>query len=135
MPYQLNEPERRSVSELLPAQRYEHFIKRVVDWEEVWGLKGPDGWVLLGNQEGEEFAPFWPHPDYAKACVTERWAGTEPTCIELNVFRERWIPGLIRDGRKAAIFATSNSPGVVVDALDLEAAISEQIAEDYGDDD
>jgi hypothetical protein len=34
--------------------RYEHFVKRVADWEEVWGLASEGGWVMMGDSDGHQ---------------------------------------------------------------------------------
>ena len=41
--WDLSEQEFDAVSALPAGERYNHFVKRVVDWEWVWVLEGPDG--------------------------------------------------------------------------------------------
>ncbi len=132
MPYQISDKEFEAVSALTPESRLEHFIKRVADWEEVWSLKNSGGWVLKGTSDGKEVAPFWPHPQYAKACAIEGWVDCVPVEIELAAFLQRWIPGLSKDGRLVSVFATPYSSGVVVEAEILKKAIEEEIEANYG---
>lgn len=132
MPYRINRQEFESVSALAPANRFEHFVKRAADWEEVWSLKNGNGWVLLTTSAGKEVAPFWPHPDYAQACAVDEWADCAPALIELAAFLERWVPGLTRDGRSVSVFATPGSPGAVMAADALKAALQVEIETHYG---
>ena len=109
MPYRLTAKESEAVSALPPDERLRHLVKRVADWEEVWSLREPNGWALSRGASGEVAAPFWPHPDYAQRCAAGEWAGCEPQTIALDAFFERWLPGLARDGRVAAVFPTPES--------------------------
>ena len=44
------------VVSLPDQQRCEHFIAKVTDWEELWTLKVPDGFVLFGDDSGWQCA-------------------------------------------------------------------------------
>ena len=46
----INEKQIEAVISLPGHQRYEYFIKTVVDWESVWGLY-QDGWALASTNE------------------------------------------------------------------------------------
>ncbi|WP_236824386.1 DUF2750 domain-containing protein [Bacillus subtilis] len=41
----MNEKELEMTLKLDPDQRYRYFIKKVVDYEEVWSLSNDKGWV------------------------------------------------------------------------------------------
>src|SRR5688500_17655473 len=111
MTYRLAEREFSAISSLPAEQRYEHFVKRVADWQAVWGLKGARGWVSAGDTTGRECMPFWPHRRYAEALATGEWADSEPTEIALADFTEKWLPGMERDGLLVAVFPTPTMKG------------------------
>jgi hypothetical protein len=69
---QINQQEQASVLALAPEQRYEHFVKRVADWRELWVLLNKEGLCLLGDEEGHEILPVWPHEVYARVCACMR---------------------------------------------------------------
>jgi hypothetical protein len=129
MPYKINRQEFEAVSSLPPAERYEHFVKRVADWEEVWTLRSPDGFALADDGDGRELVPVWPHPDYAGACACGAWADYLPDMISPARFREKWLPGIERDARAVSVFPVPAGPGIVSEAprlaADLEAALSQ----------
>lgn len=112
----------------LPAQaRYEHFLKQVADWEAVWSLRTVEGWVLLGDQQGQGMVPVWPQERYAAACSVDNWEGAEPRSIPLAEWRETWTPGISRDGRLIAVFPTPDSKAAVVTAERLTADLDEEL--------
>jgi hypothetical protein len=115
----VNDQEFAHISALAAPHRYRYFVSQVADWEEVWSLRSPDGWVISGGDDGREYVPVWPHRRYAEACATGRWAGSEPTPIPLARWIEAWLPGIARDGRLVAVFPLPDgqSPCVTAERL------------------
>lgn len=134
MAYQLSKNEFESVSLLSIEERLAHFVKRVSDWEEVWSLRNSNGWVLSAADDGQEVAPFWPHPDYAMVCAQGEWVDCEPQAIDLASFINRWLPGLAKDKKAIAVFPTPDSSGVVIQPESLRQALIDECNECYGDD-
>lgn len=131
MSYLLRPQEMASVSGLPAEERLRHFIKRIADWEEVWSLRNQDGWVLSSTNGADEIAPFWSHPDYARACATGQWIDCEPAPITLEAFQQRWLPGMSKDHRSVAVFSTPHSAGLVLSAETLSQAIQAELDENY----
>jgi hypothetical protein len=86
-----------------------------------------DGWILLGDDEGHEAVPVWPHERYAAACASGDWVGSEPRPIPLAEWRTAWLPGIARDGRRLAVFPTPNDKGPVVTAERLQAGLDKEL--------
>jgi hypothetical protein len=112
----VNDKEFAAVSALPAPERYGHFVGQVADWQEVWSLRAPSGWMIVGDDEGRECVPVWPHKCYAEACATGEWEGFEAAAIPLSRWLEAWIPGISRDGRAVAVFPVSGGRGIVVTA-------------------
>ncbi|MDB4983053.1 MAG: hypothetical protein JWM82_3805 [Myxococcales bacterium] len=108
--------------------RYAHFISQVADWEYVWGLRGPDGWVTIADATEVPMFPVWPHEPYAKLLAAGLWANATPTSIEVHEWTMSFLPGLIEEGMKVAVFPTPAGKGVVVDASRLKADIEAELA-------
>lgn len=122
-------PEKLAAVEAMDgAARYDYFLRKVADFECVWGLFS-DGWASAASAEGRKLLPFWPEADFATACATGVWAAYQPKSISIGDFTSKWIPGMARDGLLVAVFPTAQSKGVFVEpswlGQDLEAALSE----------
>src|SRR5690242_1564773 len=111
MTWKLTQREFESVSRLPPLERFKHFVKRVADWGEVWCLRGQSGWTVMGDQDGKEYIPIWPHPKYAEACSNGEWEGRKPEPIQLRDWLDKWTPGLTQDQRFLTIFPTATDKG------------------------
>lgn len=93
--------------------RYEYFIKKVVDFEEVWGLYN-EGWASAQDDNGNMLIPFFPNKEYAEDCAKNEWEGFEATAIDLYKFIDEWLIGMKKDGVKPSIFPTEED-AVLVD--------------------
>jgi hypothetical protein len=127
MTWKINAKEISSVLALPAPRRFEYFVKRVADWREVWSLRNEDGWVLASDDSGCELVPVWPHSEYARACANNEWIGTEPYAIDLGAWLDKWTPGMVRDGRKVAVFPSPASKGVVVGPEHLADSIEDEL--------
>ena len=132
MTWKMHDKEFQTVLSLPPPQQYAYFVKRVADWGEVWSLFCQRGWVLAGDDEGNELVPVWPHERFAAACVTGAWSDALPRAIKLADWLERWTPGMIRDGRKVAVFPRPNGKGMPVAPERLKEDIESERARFVG---
>ncbi len=107
--------------------RYAYFIKRVADWEQVWGLRNADGWVLAAKDDGQQVALFWPFEAFAQRAAADQWPGTEPAPIPLEAFMERWLPGLAGDERLVCVLPGVDGRGPVVQPLTLKDDIQDEL--------
>lgn len=102
-----------NVLKLNNEKKYEYFIKKIADYEEVWALKDDDGWATLGDEDNV-FFPVWAKKDYSNLCVKEEWIGYTSQKISIQEFVENWIPGLKRDNIRITIM-WHNGKGIDVD--------------------
>lgn len=122
MSYSLSKKDYASVLKLPADQRYEYFIAQVVGSKEIWSLANADGWVAFSS-EGDACLPVWPHPDYARAWAVDDWSDCEPQSIELDVWLERWLPGMEADGTLIVVFPNEMEEGVIVSPAEMEESL------------
>jgi len=124
----LQEQEISAVLKTDAPTRYAHFVSQVADWEAVWGLRGPDGWVSASDKTEPLIFPVWPHEPYARMLAVDLWASATPTPIDVHEWVEKWLPGLARDRMKIAVFPTPEGKMVIVDPLQLRSDIEAELA-------
>jgi hypothetical protein len=107
-------------------ERYNYFIRKVADFQEVWGLYN-EGWAMLADNKEQTIIPFWPEEAFAKLCVGGAWENYEPKKIELNIFLEKWLPGMRNDGKFVGIFYNTDGKGIVVQPDKLLENIQEEL--------
>ncbi|WP_419868700.1 DUF2750 domain-containing protein [Chryseobacterium sp. CT-SW4] len=107
-------------------ERYDYFIRKVADFEEIWGLSD-DGWALLGDNNENRVLPLWPEKEFAELCAVDQWKDYKPELIELDNFLEKWIPGMTNDKTLVNIFSTPNAKGIVITPNDLLSDLQEEL--------
>lgn len=120
-------PKQMEVVFALPGiKRFEHFIKVIADWQEVWGLY-QDGWALAAADDGTTVFPLWPAMEYARVCAANEWTGYEPRSISLSDFTGVLLPKLKLDGVLPGVFFTPTSKGVTPSVDDLMSALEAEL--------
>jgi len=122
MNYQLTSRERHMTQLMSADNRYDHFVAKVVENDQIWILSDDSGCVIV-TTAGEQCVPVWPHPDYAAEWATDAWATCRPTPIDLGTWMQRWTPGLAEDQLMIAVFPLADEQGVVVAPDELEESL------------
>lgn len=123
----LNKKQIETIILLDGPKRYSHFIKRIVDWEEVWGLYD-DGWALASTDDGVHIFPLWPAQEYAALCANENWQGYNPEVIKLADFMDYLLPKLKEDGVLLGVFYTPTDKGITPSVDQLLSDLNEELA-------
>ncbi|KQY94487.1 hypothetical protein ASD24_02720 [Paenibacillus sp. Root52] len=99
----MNQKEFESVINLPANIRYEYFIKKVVDSEEVWGLY-ENGWSVTEDDKGNKLVPFWPKKEFAEYCASDDWGIYSTKRINLTEFINEFLPNFKKEGFLPSIF-------------------------------
>jgi hypothetical protein len=122
----VNPRQMEAVLALPGVKRFEHFIKVIADWQEVWGLYD-NGWALAAADDGTTVFPLWPAKEYAQVCAVNEWTGYEPRSISLIDFTEGLLPKLKLDGVLPGVFFTPTSRGVTPSVDELKLALDAEL--------
>jgi len=93
-----------NVLRLDASSRCDYFVRKVADFEIVWGLFNT-GWPTASTG-ATTAVPFWPEEEFAALCATAEWQGFHPKAIALEEFLTRWFPGMEKDQRICLVFPT-----------------------------
>jgi len=97
--------------------KYSYSLRKVADFEEVWGLYN-EGWAMLGNRSNEVVFPFWPEKEFAKFVAEDTWEEYIPKSVNIYDFIEKWLPSMSKDNIN--IFYDSINKGLIVSPLKLK---------------
>ena len=78
------------------------------------------------GDRGIEAIPVWPHARYAQLCATGAWSNHNAESIALDVFLERFVPGMLADNRLLAVFEVPSGTALVTDP----AAVAHDLSPD-----
>lgn len=120
MPYKLHPKHYENVMSFTAKERYEHFIIKVADWEQLWGLYNENkGWFLRTTNENVEYLSIWPHPEYAKNIAKEYYPEYNEEEISLEDFMSNLLPKLEKDNVKVGVFPNPEGNTWLMEAKDL----------------
>ena len=66
----VSKQELETVTALSPEKRYNYFVKRICDWEQVWTLYEDDYIVLNEAKNGKLYILLFPFKDFAEHYAT-----------------------------------------------------------------
>lgn len=109
-------------------RRFEKFVERVSNNQEVWGLKSEDGWAIVESNAYEDTGVmlFWSDKEYAKRCAMEEWAHYIPTLITLENFLTFWLTGLEEDELLVGVNWNKDLVGLEIEPLELLKNLAEK---------
>lgn len=120
MPYLMTPAHREQITSLSAAERFFHFIDKVVEHEALWTLKKGDELLLFSDEESRMIIPVWPHPDYSQVFATGEWKDAPAIRIDLDTFLNRTLTSCIEDDVHFLVFPISEEKGAVSTAEDLK---------------
>jgi uncharacterized protein DUF2750 len=129
MKWELEEGEVQQILALSAEDRALTFFQLAADWEEAWGLKDAEGWVVAKETDA---LPLWPHAVFAEACAQGAWEGAVPEPLPIDDLLEDLLPLLEEDGLRVAVFPVPGEPGLLMspgeagERLEIELAIGEE---------
>jgi hypothetical protein len=93
------------------------FCREVAESKTVWAVKDANGFPAPVGTDGKRAMPFWSSQLRALHLISiaPQFTGFEPIGIDWEAFRERWLPGLERDGLLVGV----NWAGVRASGFDL----------------
>jgi hypothetical protein len=81
------------------------FYAEVLREGSVWTVRDVGGYPAPLNASGERAQPFWSLRSRAERVIAEvpAFHGFSAEEVSLTVFRERWLPGMSRDGIRVGL--------------------------------
>ena len=129
----VSKQELEAVTALSPEKRYNYFVKRICDWEQVWTLYEDDYIVLNEAKNGKLYILLFPFKDFAEhyATNTRGMKGVSYKSFEINEFLETIIKKLQANNvSNALVFPVANAYGLNVSMTDMVKDIQSE-SENY----
>jgi hypothetical protein len=115
---------------------HERFVREVLETGLVWGLKSDQGWAVCesGEYPGTDVYPLWSRESDARRHCTDEWSAYTPASLDLDVFIDTWLAGMIEDGVLVGTNWDDELSGMEVDPDELAAELTEGDSDDDEDD-
>lgn len=110
----LHAKEIENVSKLKPYKRYEYFIRKIADFEELWTLVDNNEDLALSHVDEKIMISFWSTEDFITSNLDDNWKGFKPLKITLDNFEEKIIPVIEENDYLINVFPVNGRSGFVV---------------------
>ncbi|MCL6265158.1 DUF2750 domain-containing protein [Flagellimonas myxillae] len=110
----LNSKEIESVSKLEPFKRYNYFIKKIADFEEIWTIVDKHGELALSDIEENTLISFWTAEAFIKSNLYGNWENCIPFKITLDDFEDIFAPLIVDNNYLINVFPVNGKSGFVV---------------------
>lgn len=116
-------------------ERYEYFIREVVQSQEVWTLSTSEGYVVFKDKEEDEIFPIWPHKELAEKCAFEEFKNMGATAqnISFKPFLERCIPDMVKERVLFGVFYNDKRNGIAIEGEKLLNELNSEYKEIWGE--
>lgn len=115
----MNTKKNESIIQLPAGKRYEYFIRKTADFQQIWSLRNAEGWLLLGGNTNAKLIPLWPERIFAEYCNRVNKTECQAESIGLNDFLSKMSKILIRDNIQLAVFPNQNMSAPIRDRKSL----------------
>ncbi len=112
------------------------FYRQVARDKKVWTVKDAGGFPAPKNAEGQRAQPFWSSISRVERIIKRvpAYAGFVPHEIPWETFRDRWLPGLQRDGILIGVnWSGERAKGYDLDSEWVRKAIELQLENQEGE--
>jgi hypothetical protein len=106
------------------------FYRDVAASRRVWTIKDEGGFPAPMTSGGERVMPFWSSLSRVERIIktVPAYLGFQPHELSWEVFRDRWISGLTRDGLKLGVnWSGPRAKGYDVEPATVQKAVEYQM--------
>ncbi|EKT53031.1 DUF2750 domain-containing protein [Providencia burhodogranariea] len=115
-----NPKEIDSILALSLQRKYQYFVGKVTDWEEVWTICDNGNLVTAWDSSQRLLFPVWPAKAYAERNLNGEWANFTPELLTLEHFMDEMLPDMDEANITIAIMADPDfRPNVIIEARHL----------------
>ena len=121
-----------NLSGLKPFDRYNYFIRKVADGEELWTIVDANDDLGISvieddNNTYKTLVPFWPEKDFIEDFLTDNWVKHTPVKISLDDFEDKIIAIIEEENYLINVFPVNNKTGFVVTLQELIRDLNEEL--------
>ena len=127
---EISKQEFEAITKLVPEKRYDYFIKRICDWEQVWTLYDDDCIILNEDKKGDLFILLFPFEPFASYYAIRKEGMQNAVCKSYSIedFFGSFLEKLLSNNiTKALVFPIPNGFGLNVPIKTIKEDVNEEL--------
>lgn len=128
--YPLTGDELRAIITTSPEQRFEYFLDKVNETEQVWTIGAEDELIVLSGDDEEPFIVVFPHPEFGQDWFsTTELEDVDLVAVRTEDFAKEILPSLEDSNIEVLVFPTSEADGTIARAKQLSEILQSSPAD------
>lgn len=123
----MNNKEKENILKLEPYKRYQYFIKKIADFEELWTIVDEDGNYALSDVDNHTLISLWTSEEFVKSNFEQGWEKCKPIKLTLDELREELFELIVDEGYLINIFPINGRSGFVVNLNEFIRDLDEEL--------
>ena len=123
----MNDKEIESVSNLEPFKRYQYFIKKIADYEELWTIVDENGDYALSDVDDKVLISFWSAKEYIDSNLSDGWENCKPKKLTLDDLEDEIFDLIASENYLINVFPVNGKSGFVVDLDEFARDLSDEL--------
>jgi len=103
-----------TISKLSPKDRYDYFINKIADNQELWTLIDPDGVFALFEVNNTTVISLWCDEAHIESNLTPDWADCIPFKLDIDALQDILIPIVRQNNYGINVFPVDSRIGYVI---------------------
>lgn len=123
----MNNRELENVIKLEPFKRYQYFIKKVADFEELWTIVDEEDDYALSDIDEFSLVSFWPAEEFIYSNLEEGWKDCKPLRLTLDDLQENLYDLIIDENYLINVFPINGRTGFIVKLDEFKRDLEEEL--------
>lgn len=123
----INPKELENVSRMKPFDRYEYFIRKVADFQELWTIVDEEGEVALSEIKDNKLVSFWTSEPFIESNLSGGWKNCSAFKLHLEDLDETIFPLISDNNYLINVFPVNGKSGFVVNIDEFIRDLNEEL--------
>lgn len=112
---------------LAPQKRYDYFIKKIADAQQLWTIVDSEGNYAISMIDKHSLISFWPEEEFIASNLEENWEDYKPLLLTLDDLSDNVIDYIAQEGLLINVFPLNGRSGFVVDLEEFSRDLTTEL--------
>jgi hypothetical protein len=123
----MNNKKLENVLKLEPKKRYEYFIRKIADFEELWTIVDENGNYAIATVDNKTLMSFWPEEEFIVSNLNDEWSNCKALNLSLDDLADEVLPYIAKNNHLINVFPINGRAGFIVDLEEFSRDFTEEL--------
>ena len=123
----MNPKEKENILKLEPFKRYQYFIKKIADFEELWTIVDENKNYAISEIDDHSLISFWTAEEFILSNLNNGWENCKPLKLSLEDLDEELFEIIASENYLINVFPINGKSGFVVSLEEFKRDLDEEL--------